>query len=926
MLCNLIKIRNTRLYLLFSLIMAMSFALTGANISYAAVLSYMPETNQIISAGTAYELPKLVGLKFTSDSPFEFTFMLSKGDMPLTRENLQREVDNIGKYFLGALTLPEDDLWVNLSPYEQDRISTEELAATDLGKDMLGEDYVLKQLVSSVTYPESESGKKFWGDIYKKVKEKLGTTNISVNTFNKVWIMPDKIRVVEADDRAAIDYAKLKVMMEGDYLALSKNNAGANNHSSETKDTDAISAQTMRDVVIPIIEEEVNTGKHFAHLRQIYSAIIMAVWFKKKLAKTILNEVYFDKKKIKGADADDPQVRQKIYNEYTKAFREGVYNYLRRDRDPVNSFKIIKRRYVSGGIVGGVSGETSFAPVSRYAADRTAARKGTPAEARVRLVGQRPGGGDVFDEYAKTRLGMPAVVPGADTSADKFDQVTYNKWRDEEGYIQEQRGPEGSTLYVVINNPAIGAGGVVRNAVIMSGIKICHSPEEAYRVVAGLKRKAREAAAMAPHPKIAAAIRAREEQQAQDEAARQEATRQEMAARDRLRQSLEDKRLRTARLTAARTLEDIEHTFNLIIQAPDSPIQKISNEDGTAGYRIVFNLNNGSQASGRTMVSVSREVFATPQDAARALVIAADRLQGNAQLEFYHRMGLRGNDPEQISRALGVGTLAAVVADEQMFQELKGIDSVSAQAALNENKTIFGIVGKDGHVLLRGKLSLNNFPAGTPYFSISIVPGDANGGEKYSVSETENMPESEIVALFTVAARLNALPRVKGVGVDEKVQEIRGKRLDSLRDDPRLGGIVQDIIYILKPKGADPVQYVDDIGRLAQAVYTRQLGSNGRRVEMGSLSSLGLSSEFARLVDSSPLGMLGMGGTVRRGGGDDSGTKKPTNTGGLDFAATDKMENAVTGNGVQFSGDKAMAYLLNGKVAGFRLATTKLTF
>jgi uncharacterized FlaG/YvyC family protein len=415
MLCNLIKIRTTRLYLFFSSMMAISFAFTGVNISYAAVLPYMPETNQMISAGAAYELPRLVGLKFSGDNPFEFTFMLSKGDMPLARETLQREVDNISKYFLAALTLPEKDLWVNLSPYEQDRISTDELAQTDLGKDMLGEDYVLKQLVSSVTYPESDSGKKFWDDVYQKVQAKLGTTNIPVSTFNKVWIMPDKIRVVETDDRAAIDYAKLKVMMESDYLAMNKNSVGANNPSAGTQDADAISRQTMRDVIIPIIEEEVNNGKHFAHLRQIYSAIVMAVWFKKKLAKTILGQVYFDRKKVKGADVDDPQIRQKIYNEYTKAFRDGIYNYIRRDKVPGNNFKTIKRRYVSGGIVVEVTPQASFVRESPEYVRRVIERRGGTIEAAQRMDSVETSG--VIRELAGTRdeplsvLDRPAIRP-----------------------------------------------------------------------------------------------------------------------------------------------------------------------------------------------------------------------------------------------------------------------------------------------------------------------------------------------------------------------------------------------------------------------------------------------------------------------------------------------------------------------------------
>jgi len=350
--------------------------------AFPAVLPYMPETNQIITATPAYSLPELSGLSFSSDNPFEFTFLIDKGNMPLTKEKLRISVERMGKYFLGALTIPEKDLWVNLSPYEQDRISTDDLAVTDLGKDMLGEDYVLKQLVSSVTYPESDAGKKFWGDIYRKVYQKSGNVNIPVSAFHKVWIMPDKIKIIETSNRVIVKESRLKVMMEEDYLALSKNSKGKSQNNGVA---DKISTQAMRETIIPIIEQEVNTGKHFAHLRQIYKSIILATWFKEKLMKSILGQVYFDKKKVKGADVDDPAIRQKIYNEYTKAFRNGVYNYIRHDKDPGNSLRTIKRQYVSGGIVGRVNLDEPGVrnPVSDAAMDQEVAAKTTTAGQRL---------------------------------------------------------------------------------------------------------------------------------------------------------------------------------------------------------------------------------------------------------------------------------------------------------------------------------------------------------------------------------------------------------------------------------------------------------------------------------------------------------------------------------------------------------------
>src|SRR5208283_4730414 len=140
------------------------------------------------------------------------------------------EANKLIKYFLASLTIPEKDLWVNLSPYEKDRIVPQSFGRTEMGRDLLAEDYMLKQITASLIYPEDEIGKKFWKRVYAEAQKKFGTTNIPVNTFNKVWIVPEKAVVYE-NAKAGTAYvveASLKVMLEEDYLALSKNSPHPN--------------------------------------------------------------------------------------------------------------------------------------------------------------------------------------------------------------------------------------------------------------------------------------------------------------------------------------------------------------------------------------------------------------------------------------------------------------------------------------------------------------------------------------------------------------------------------------------------------------------------------------------------------------------------------------------------------------------------
>ena len=60
------------------------------------------------------------------------------------------------KYFLASLAIPDDDQWVNLSPYEKDRIIKDDFGKTEMGRDLLAQDYMLKQITASLIYPEEQ--------------------------------------------------------------------------------------------------------------------------------------------------------------------------------------------------------------------------------------------------------------------------------------------------------------------------------------------------------------------------------------------------------------------------------------------------------------------------------------------------------------------------------------------------------------------------------------------------------------------------------------------------------------------------------------------------------------------------------------------------------------------------------------------------
>ncbi len=335
---------------------------------------FLPEG--LVGASEKYSSPVLRGLIFDPDHPFQFDFIVDTADQSATAKS---EADRMIGYFFAGLTMPDDDLWVNLSPYENDRILTNNLGSTALGRDMLACDYLLKQLAASLTYPETQAGKRYWEEINNPLAASQGASNArdaaiarkgAVSAFQKVWIVPGKADIYESDHAAFITEANMKVMTEGDYVAQNNyksqiadyklGNAHPPSLRGESKaDDEAIAS--FRQHILPLIEKEINTGKNFAQLRQIYSALVLAVWFKEKFKESFYR-AYIDQAKLKGVEIGDKSFRDKIYGAYVTAFKKGAYDYVKRERVETQPFghaqgrnftslqKTARCRYFSGGL------------------------------------------------------------------------------------------------------------------------------------------------------------------------------------------------------------------------------------------------------------------------------------------------------------------------------------------------------------------------------------------------------------------------------------------------------------------------------------------------------------------------------------------------------------------------------------------------
>ncbi len=319
----------------------------------AQILPNLPPVGQSIWLTPVFEPPILRGMTVHAENPLLFDFIVDRGQDNIDNAALKEESLKLIKYFLASMTIPDKDAWVNLSPYEKDRIIPDALGQTEMGRQMLEQDYILKQLSASLTNPDKDLGQKFWNEVKTRAQKQFGTTEISLNTFNKVWIVPDGATVVEKDGFAYITESRLNVMLDEDYhLSSQVSSKGTALDDKGTvpdlsSDVRKLSTQVFREMILPKLIEEINTGKNFAQTRQVYQSVILAAWYKKTMKDSLLGRIYADKAKIAGVENQDKDIKRKVYDQYLEAFKKGAYNII---KEEMTGDEAIPRKYFSGGL------------------------------------------------------------------------------------------------------------------------------------------------------------------------------------------------------------------------------------------------------------------------------------------------------------------------------------------------------------------------------------------------------------------------------------------------------------------------------------------------------------------------------------------------------------------------------------------------
>lgn len=322
---------------------------------FRSSIRYLPE----LFGGRALEdgFPPLVGgITFPMKDPLKIGFSLladaaHKMPTPVEQLELQRR---LGRYLNTFLVLTGDQINVTLTPTEDYCRLPELLRHTELGRDMLAQDVVLKHYTTSQLHPSTPHGKAFWDKV-----NALTSGHRNFESCFRVWIVPGNVKVREKtvgdQGHVSIEKLGLEVLCEEDYETLRRyresQRPGAEVPRAPEHDAQVVAL--FKELVVPEIQKEVSSGPRFGLLRQVLSVLVVAKWIMQSQLGNALKQAGFidsNAPQRYGFNTVDDAVLLSMRRFYLQMFGAGVWQHTTTQIDPKSGL-VEKRLYVAGGIV-----------------------------------------------------------------------------------------------------------------------------------------------------------------------------------------------------------------------------------------------------------------------------------------------------------------------------------------------------------------------------------------------------------------------------------------------------------------------------------------------------------------------------------------------------------------------------------------------
>lgn len=279
-----------------------------------------------------------------------FKFLFDNGDFKSDGDiDLKDSISGPLSYFLIGITLPSESFWVNLRPDSPNNVMDDLMAQTDVGKIFLEADLQLKKDLAWFTTCSGDiDAKEYRRQLGKKSEELFGSMALAPSSCTRVWIDPGEIIIRENQNSAYVYKANLDVLTQEDHFGNS-----LTFEDKKVDDFNKYSSELIKKLILPKLVRQVNAGKEFAALRQVYYSLILAQWFKDRfLQRNGAGPRFINSKILSGLNSKHPWYKQDYFEQYQKSFQTGEYRF---NESVSLVFGEMVTTYSSGGISLGLS-------------------------------------------------------------------------------------------------------------------------------------------------------------------------------------------------------------------------------------------------------------------------------------------------------------------------------------------------------------------------------------------------------------------------------------------------------------------------------------------------------------------------------------------------------------------------------------------
>ena len=294
-----------------------------------------------------FELVHLSGVTnhFARNRPSDFEFLF---DNARGSDSVQEMLTAIG-YFFEILSVPADDLWVNLGPAETDPVMPPSLRELEIGRVLLDADLLLKKLTASLLHPDSPSGRLYWATLQDELRLRDRAAPGGFELSFRLWMRPDKFVTENHGATILVKQARLAIQGEGTHGSrLSLTGADGPAQPQEGK----VAWAVFQDRVLPLLQRELNCGRRFAPLRQLCFSFALAHAFRAQFDRRRASW-RMDHWRRPGDPAGKPlsivvaEANQHTQDEYRRLFDQGVFYVVRRE-PMMGTREMAVRSYFSG--------------------------------------------------------------------------------------------------------------------------------------------------------------------------------------------------------------------------------------------------------------------------------------------------------------------------------------------------------------------------------------------------------------------------------------------------------------------------------------------------------------------------------------------------------------------------------------------------